>query len=399
MAKGEPGIASIIVKENPVVGVANFTDVLKYGTDNAWQENSYGHEIRNLGGYWRAAFTILPSTLGLPYIQEYFENGLGRDVQVFSPDGTKAWEGYISRMIFTLPGVRSTLDITQMGNRVWVRYLTAEGGLIKRTTKQNDTDGQGRFGVKEKVLQGAIINADTNADQAAIAYLNEYSEPRPGDDITISGGGGGAGGEVSLRIFCRGYFDTLNWRTYNQEATTGNQDADAQIQDIVDAVGQFVDSTDLTANTIQVTQEYDNDDLAGDSIFGITRMGDASNNRYIAGMYDDRELIYEPVVDIDSDPALVRYKMRVHDKRRAILEQATGREINPALIQPNNWINVEDLLPLTIGKSALPSRRPGISFIESVTFREPTGFDIKSNRSSQVDVIMAKIGFGGSSQL
>ncbi len=391
-------IAAIVIKENPVVTSVDFTDILKAGSENSWAEDSYGHEIRNIGGFWKNKFNLLPDKTGdITSLEEYLENGLGRNVDSYLPDGgALAWQGFISKMRLILPGAIVQVSLGDMANRVWVRYLSAEGGLIKRATKQNDTDSQTRFGIKEVVLQGAIISDANLADQAAAAYLNEYQDPRR--TKTTVRLGGRASTQVRLEVFCEGYFKTMFWRTFNQTSTQGTQNANLQIQDIVDDGGQFIASTDLAINAIAVTQVYDEDSLAGDAVAGITRMGDSSNNRFIIGVYENRVLRYEQA-KVLSTAADINYSLRIRDNRQIIKELGSGRLLNPAAIRPNNWLQTEDLFSTKISNEADINRDPKLTFIESVVYKEPIGLTLTSNRSTQADIIMAKAGFGGAAQL
>jgi len=392
-------IGSISITESKILQGSElmFSDVLVAGSKSAWSPMSYSHEIRSLGGYWKAEFKILPNHYGLEYLEEYLRFGLGRHVESFLPDGRIAWEGHITRMKLSLPGAEVEVSMRDMANKVWVRYLTADGGLLKRSTVATDANSQATFGVREEILQGGIINSSGKADQAAEAYKNEYADPRRAR-ISVRQNAQG-GGTTDLTVYCSGYFRTLDWITYNQTSTRTDQNANAQIQDIVDVAGQFVNETSLATNTIQISQVYDMDVRSGDAILGICRMGDASNNRWIAGMYEPRILRYEQARDVGSDPDNIRFGLRVRDNRQMLIDPATGHPLNPAEIRPNNYLWILDLFGSTLPKEVSRARDPQLAYIESVIFNEPAGLTMASNRASQADVVLAKLNFGGASQL
>ena len=391
------GIASIIISENPVtLARTGFKDNLILGKNSAWADNSYTHEIRAMGGFWKCKFDIMPNRLGIGYLMEYLENGLGRDVRTYTANEGSAWAGLISKLELKYPGGSIVVSLLDMANRVWVRYLSAEGGLIKKSTTQNDTASQTKFGIKEEVLMGAIISDGNVADQLAAAYLAEYADPGRSrinvklSRVSMSG--------VRLRVSCIGYFRTLNWRTYNKVTAHTEQNVSSQIGDINTAVGQFISSTNIATNTSQVSQEYDRDDLAGDLILGLTRMADSSNNRFICGVYEDRILKYEQSKSLSSEDD-IKYKIRIRDNESVIREVETNRAVSPAALRPNDWLRVVDILSGDIRTSTDIKKDPQVTFIESVTFSEPDGLTIPGNRAVQLDNLMAKSGFGGVSQI
>jgi len=390
-------VGSITIKESPVIGSVDFNDNLEAGD---WVRDSYEHEIRSIGGFWRAQFELQPDRLGLGYLEEYMENGVGRNVDAYDSNGLLVWQGYIDRLKLELPGVDIVVTLDNMANRVWVRFLSTAGGATNRSTKANDTESQNRFGTKEQTLAGNIISVSAAADQAAEANLSQYADPRQSETGIRSTIGER---EPRLKIFCKGYYHTLNWRTYNQTATTGDQNINVQIQDIINDMGEFIDDTDLVTNTTQVTQYHDDDEFAGDIIQRITNLADSSNNRHIIGVYEDRELRYEQMIDIDSsasDIINIKYGFQTKNNVQLIKELATGRIIPPSQIRPNNWLKVEDLSGSKIPLSITPSKDTQNTFVESVIYREPFTVMIHGYQASQAESVLASINqLGGSNTL
>lgn len=389
------GIASIVITEPRASSLADFTqfqDVLTPGSPSSWLDGSYKHAIRAMGGFWSAEFHIAPNdAIGILYLEEYLERGLGRHVTAYAESGRVAWEGFINRLVLNYPGARAEVSLTPMANKVWVRYLTSEGGLVKRSTVYQDTASQDRYGIKEAILQGAIMSSATLADQTAEAYLNNYADPRrPRVSVQESRGEG-----VFLEVFCHGYFRTLNWRSYNQTATAGTQNASAQIDDILTAAAEFIRVWDLESNTSQVDRLNNADELAGDLILNIARTADSSADRFIVGCYEGLALKYEQVKDIDSDIGELKYILRVRDQNPQIKDAIAGRSENPAMIRPNNWLRVEDIYSHSLPPATLNSQNRQIIFIENITFNEPSNYVISSNPAAQIENLLASSGFGG----
>ncbi len=389
------GIGAINITENPVGTTATeFEDNLILGSDSQWGSNSYAHEIRAMGGFWTCQFDILPGKKGLGYLEEYLLHGLGRQVESYSPNGKKIWEGQITRMSLDIPGAKLDVSLVDMTNKTHARYLTSEGGLIKRSATFQDTDSQAMFGIKEKIVQGVIIKDEGVADDLAQQYLSAYvSSVRPKPTISPEGS---AGGNIKLTVFCDGYIKTLMWRVYNKVTAHTNQNLSTQIQDIITAVGQFVGQTSIVTNTHQVSQEYDRDDTAFEIIMGLVRLADSSQNRHIAGMYEDRKFTYEQI--IGSALSDVKYTFRIRDNKKKIFEAGTGQEIPFSEVRPNNYIRITDMFTGQLSGADI-TKDPQVTFIEAVTYREPIGLKMIPDTISSFDTLFALSTFGGSSPL
>lgn len=388
-------IGAINITENPVGTVATeFEDTLILESPSQWGTNSYSHEIRVMGGYWGCGFDILPSKKGIEYLEEYLLNGLGRHVESYTTNGKKVWEGQIVKMVLQIPGAKVSVSLKDMTNKAWVRYLTSTGGLIKRSTVFQDTSSQAKYGIKEAAVQGVIISQSAVADDMAKLYLNTYVNAiRARKEITLGDSGGSP---IKLAVFCEGYFRTLTWRVYNLMTAHTEQNLSIQIQDVITAVGQFVDSTVIVENTQQVSQEYDRDDTAYNIITGLARLGDASQKRHIAGMYDNRKFVYEQVRGVTLED--VKYNFRIRDNRKVITESGTGKELSHAEIRPNNYVRITDIF--TGGPSpADVTLDPQVDYLEGVTYQEPIGIVLTPDSLSNRDTLFSLATFGGSSPL
>jgi hypothetical protein len=72
----------------------------------------------------------------------------------------------------------------------------------------------------------------------------------------------------------------------------GAQGANAEVEDIIAAKGQFVASSSISANATSVSKVYDVDRRAGDIIQDIARLGNSAGHRWIARMMNDRRFIF-----------------------------------------------------------------------------------------------------------
>ncbi len=373
-------IGSIVVKDNPILDTDTYLDnIIPNGN---LIPNSYNHEIRAIGGYWNSGFSLIQKQK--EYLQDYLYNGLGRLVQSYSETGVLVWEGLITKMILRTTDKILAVSLDNMVNRVWARHLVATDAHLTKSTIKNNTDSQNRYGIKEKVLQGEVATLSL-ANQAAQAYLDIYANPRK-PAISHTGTG-----QIRLDVFCSGYFTTLDWQRYNQTAIQGVQNANLEIQAIIDVGGQYVSSTQLEKNTTQISREYDRDVSSGGAITAIARAGDANNKRYIVGMYENRILVYEQVLDVDTSPELIKYAAR----GKSIIELGTGRKLEASEIRPNNWIKSEDVYGSQIPRSATTTQDPRLSFVEQVQYRDPNIVTVFDNKALQLNNKQARSAFAG----
>jgi hypothetical protein len=258
-------------------GVAGFFDFSK--TDRAES------------GYLASGFRVYED---YTFLSDFVENGLGREVKVYSPDGFQIWEGYIHEMTYIAGRVNYRVSLYGMANAVWTRFRNR--GVSTDTEKspvQLDTNSIARYGRKEFVISAGELESTDIGTQAAQKHLRLHSQPIPAPVDLFP--------EQPMMAYpyidvsCKGWYSTLWWATYNQTASTDSQSADAQISTIVTDtnVGQFVRDTSLDTNATQVSKEYNADRKGGDIVESIVGLGDPYYNRWIAYITNQRTFIYK----------------------------------------------------------------------------------------------------------
>jgi len=401
-------IGSIVLQRNPVITIGK--NIERSFARGQW--SNYRHEIRAMGGYWSCHFTISGTVEELRYL---LRAGLGAHVQTFSIDGIKAWEGFVNSFTLNFYDTRLRYSLDSMANRSWARYLSVAGsedvgataqdydaeqvarlevelsggGSFSRSTKQNETDSQAKYGIKEHVLSGGVLGSAV-ADDLAQNYINNYAFPRP----TIEFAGQNTDPRIAtLEFECLGYFHTLYWRRYNQTASAGNENASVQIDAVITDVGQFINSTDVTTNTLQVPKEHDIDRKAADIILDVTRLGDSSNNRFLVGVYDDRKLIYEQQGDTTGS---VDYHRRLNNK--TIFNQGQVPML-PTAVRPNKWLRVEGVFPFRVSDYSDLRNDPSVVFVEAVRYDETRGLELIGARNNLIDMMLARAAMANVSNL
>ncbi len=382
-------------------------------------ENSYSHEIRAMGGFWASKFKIANRKYGIQYFEDLLLTGLGRHVEVGDTQAKIAWEGKVTGLNLVLPGISYSVKLNNMSNRVWARYVATAAGQeigatiqdydaelvakldpeldgsnsVVRSTKQNNSDSQTRYGIKEKVLSGGL-GSSTLVDQATQAYLDNFDNPaKP----TILFSDSGQSQEMPvLEVECQGYFRTLDWRTYNQTALSLNDDISDIIAAVVTAAGEFIGSVEITANTSQASQVYDSDRTASAILLDLARRGDSSNNRYVLGVYEERKLIYEPI-DITGRDNITYFTQALSNDRN--IRTQNGRVVGYPEIRPGKFLMVEDMMGISPANYDTITEDPQVTFIESVVYQEPFGLTLYGARADMLDVILGRAGLGGVSTI
>jgi hypothetical protein len=267
-------IASIEINANPVTAWEIYHKTL-YPGRISFGANFYDYDrIKEAdGGYGRLRFKM-PGTK--PELEQFFELGLGRDVQVFNDRGEYDYHGFIHTITLNTGVHHLRKSLAHVFNKVWGRYDDT-GGVAdtKRSTVYSNTNSQSRFGIIEKVIGGGQQSGLAAMDLATQNKLDWFAWPMIDPDLHAGSG------DPYIEVVCAGYQHTMKWRMYNQTATTGN----ANINTVATAVMancQFISSYEIATNVIQVPQEYDVDRNCYDILMSLAAMGDAAGNRWLA---------------------------------------------------------------------------------------------------------------------
>jgi len=382
-------IASSFQSENLSINVFQsipqggaYLDTLTVAMDN-WQ-----HEIRAVGGYWSAQFTIRDRQ---QKVEDWLE-GLGRRIEVRDEVGIVIWEGFVNRVSVSAgPLSIERGPLTAITNKVKVVYSTLDAsvnppvlGDVVFSTATEDTDSQTLFGIVEKTLAVGGVTA-TEAEQTRDTYLAENAYPETSSNFSM-----GQGEAFSVTVECLGYVHWLDLYPYNQEVDTGTINLSAKITDALGADPNSFISTDysrVTANTVQVP-DYDNRDLSAWGIIkDLIAKGDANDNRYNFGIYADRIAVYEQI------PSEIEYQLRLGDPEQRI-ENIVGGRVKPWNVLPGKWCFFPDFL---VGLSEPDSLKedPRALFIESVIFRLPRGIQLTGAKVSSLQQKINRLGLQG----
>jgi len=325
-------------------------------------------------------------------LREIFTNGLGRHIDVAMPYGPVFWDGQVTKLTLKVGSLELSRNLNEIWNSIWLRYRLIGGTSTLRSTTVTDTDSQDQYGAREFVGTIGEVNALAEADQLANRYLDYNARPRVFMAINPSAGRISEN-NISLEIVGKGYFDTLNWKRYNQTASTGTKNADLVVDDIITAVGDFIASSRTETNTTPTPKVYDIDRKGGEIIKSIAGMGDSSYNRWIARLNVGRAFVFEAAASPTIAATAVKFRLNVFDDP-LVIHNHLGRPMAGYEIVPNTWLRARGAL-LVSGVPASLLEDAEAAYIETVDRNLVGGdFQILTSRLQRGDVMLARAASG-----
>lgn len=372
---------SFLITDGPWRGSNRFVD-------HSQDVTSYDHSHAALGGFWTANLTM---RLPLVELEDWLENGIGRQVQVKGRGTKLAWEGLVNRVTMNVGGynmnVGPYLDIANKVKLAYSIFLQLGGGnatgIRVATDYTSDALSIARYGILVKVFSVGGVDTSAVANLQAL-LLERYSQPPRSEDLNLPGDTGLT--YFDLKLECVGYAHLFQKYSYNS-ATTGTQNLSAKLAAIVAAEPNGLFSSSVTTNTIQVPA-YENDDAeAWGLIKGMIAMGDVSLNRYSFGVYENRRAVYKPV----SNSVVYIRPLR---EGAAVIQDAHGGLLQPWEVRPGGYVLVTDLLPGKPTASTLNDDRRAI-YADTVQYRMPDSLVINGAHSFKVEQRLAQLGISG----
>jgi hypothetical protein len=321
-------IASIVVSANPVKRWEQFAQSF-----SAEQIQGLRFEHRDIGGDWSAEFEVHPRLVTRALADDFLNNGLGRQVEIFNERGIRDWIGFINTVSYQQGGIEVVSSLDDMANQLWVRH-DAGAGVVRGGT-YSDSLSQARYGTKVRVLI---------AGQAPTASANLYAQKDlkwiawPVASVRSINPGAKKQDQQALTVKCLGYWHTLGWRVHNQTAVGGTANASTVVDDALD-VAEFMRTQTIETNTFSVNRTYDSDRYAMEVLTSLAVVGNAASDRMVAGITGERDFYYRSAGSVTG---IVKYATGMWDPRTRIYDR-TGAVIAPNELRPDNWIKVEGM--------------------------------------------------------
>jgi hypothetical protein len=366
--------------------------------------DQYSHVIKAVGGYWSATIHHAASTA---MMDDWVINGLGRHLRVADETLTTCWEGFVNQVDVTygnLQVTRGPLLQGQTANRLNATFSTVDVNVIPPTEGVEAETGwadhaqsQARYGIIPKVISVSETNA-ADATHVRDGLLARNAWPRTSQIWST-----GAGAAPGLTITCLGYVHWLFY-IYNQLVTAGWINTDAKIIDVLTgtdaATGNpynlnsawlpFDTSRIQTPAAVAQVPFYEYEDrTAWELIQGTVSRGDLNHNRWLFGIYDDREAWYYQA------PSSVGYTTSLADKAQRVFGPT---EVKPWLVRPGFYLRFSDFLANSPPWNTL-DEDPRVEFIEDVTYTAPYGLVANGDPGLELNEVMASFGLGGGAGL
>lgn len=363
---------------------------------------SYSHTISAVGGFTSASISAKGNH---EFLENWLQNGLGRHIEVYNPQQSIIWEGFVNELTVTMGGATFTKGpLVNIGNRVLVMYTplydkcsdlpvvdpncTDTGVPISGTPTETylaeDLFSQSLYGIWEKIVnQGDLYTED--AESIRDLYLAENAYPEGNSGLSIS-----SSDELGLTLSCSGYRDFLNY-PYNYTTDEISHECDDMLKDILAEDPNGVISTDYTRiddNPAIKVQYTDENKTANSLIDEILAIGGEYSERWTFGIYKNRQIVYSAI------PTAVEYYYYKAGSTLQV-ETVSGRIVEPWDVVPCKWVGIPTVLASFGIKLEDIRNDPRIFFAEEVNFTAPDQVTISGAKIRKFNQYLASMGIGG----
>ena len=354
--------------------------------------SSYSHEISTSHGFDTANVTFAVNRRN---VSEWLDRGLGMDIDVRGPSGTQIWNGFVDNVsVNEGPRKISVGRLTEIANMVIASYAIviedADEPIIGEQTSTeyaSDTGSQDRYGIWEKVISAGARTV-TEANQIRDTVLAKYAYPTTSYAIS-------AAIDMTITLQCAGYYRWLDAFTYNttdnDEVTTNEKvlrllAAEASVNNVLST-----DYTMVSTSSAYVSTFEDQNRTALTIAKECASFGDANNDAWTFGVYEDRQAVFDIV------PTTIEYAHR--KGLGATIERLSGSTIDPWRVRPGQWLFMPDIilggeeLPIPDTRAQLYMDKR-VAFIERVQYSAPYGLNAHGTRLAKSSQGLAKWGLG-----
>lgn len=334
-------------------------------------------------------------------IQEWFFNGLGRDIKVVDTGGNVVFRGFVNVIETTQGGIVSTTGpLTEVANKVWATYtpklilanFTTDAGQTETNFAQ-DTISQGLYGIWQKVIQAgeAFVDPTTGYNQAEDSrdlYLARFKVPQTQADVSPNAQ------EISLRLYVRGYIDFLKAFVYQNRIYAETPPTVLTITDSIKAIlndnpNAAVLSTNqafIGANPGLAPSNSNNYEVAFSAIENLLKTGDTTAGQWVFYLDADLKPHYELL------PTTVEYRYRLTNQRQLVERLVDAVEVFPWQVQAGKYIVLTDWLQSGSYKPPLviDAYEPRIRLLTSFNYTAPWDFSFSTGSLTLNDQLVIK---------
>lgn len=375
---------------------------------------SYSHTISANGGFTSAsiAMNISPQD-----IDDWILNGLGRHIVVYGTGGEIAWEGFIDALSINIGN--DTIErgkLSDICNRCMLTYtpVTIEentedpvSGTTTNTLAADEYVSIEKYGIWEQIVSGgsiAGVNGTTGqqildiidrAEGLRNIFLSENKEPQTSHNPII---GINSGGEIVLTLECAGYKEWLSY-VYNFttiDPVTGSELAEFSIA-VSDKLKAVItaDPNNIISRTFSgirwngmIINAIEKKDRTAITVIDETiSVGDINGNRWIFGIYEDRQAYFNPI------STTVDYLYYVSTQSQKLLTFNNNLEVLPWNARPGKLLFLPDTILGGLPETDVRSD-PRVMLIEEINFTAPDTLNISGKKIRNFEQLQAALGLG-----
>jgi hypothetical protein len=352
--------------------------------------SAYRQVSNALGGWWSADFQI-NDNLGV--INEWLDEGLGRHIDVFSPELSPIFQGFANKITAVVGPLTITVGpLMDVGNRVRVFYSTVDTtttpptmGVRARTTLVSETESTGKYG---RLV--TFLSTGGSTPDAAVDIRNQWLAQRAFPLTTQTFNLGGIT-DPSLTVEVLGYVHLMKKYYFSNDTGSGTINASTRVEEVIEGQANTIFNEDhdrISANTIQIDDYVEPGPKAFDVVKTVVAQGDAADARWLFGIYED----FVPWYNVA--PSTIEYHQRMTDEGQQFFD-ATGALVYPWQIRPGKWLFFDDLLIGRVDTSTDLRRDPRAMFIESVNYIAPWSLSLLGGKTDTLNQRLAKMGISG----
>lgn len=291
----------------------------------------------NEGGFeaLRVSFRVSSPQAAVDYL-----NRLMSSVVASGPRGQIVWEGFLNEVELDLGTKKVSVALTDMANRIRVRYKAVDGQQTSTSTVSN-TSSISRYGTKERLINFGAT-APTAAANRASVVLGQTAHPRAKQSAS-AGSGSPRNAGVGVTLICRGWWDTLSWLLTSNTSTSSVATATQVISLIAafNAINAFFSSSTAT---ISATGVSDTELIEGDSTYAeviATKLasGTSALQRVVYGCYENRQISVRTWAG--ATPDTITYVQSASDHT---VRDVFGNVIDPWDVRPDAMVQLTDLV-------------------------------------------------------
>lgn len=366
----------------------------KSGSLDAFDFSSYDHTLT--AGIGFDSMTVTRSC-SVEEAYRWLGDACGAHVEVQDETAGIVWEGRVDTVSMSTGGFTiSRGPLLEIANRCVVTYQlldvntgeavsTGEGQEEKRTDAANHEASQAKYGIRYTVLAAGTI-ATERARNIRNAYMNLNAWPRVPKQMALGGG------DTSVTLSCKGYYYWLNYPYRLANTTTMIHLSDKIIAVLAADPNSFFDMPNqIAANTLHVPALEDQDRMGSEIIADLVALGDASYNRYMFGIWQNRAARYEMI------PTILEYQQRTDDKRQ-VIEDMSSNVVQPWAVLPGKWMTFTSVLPGSLAAQVgvyQGAESERTMFIESVKFTSPYSLTLQGGQVNNLKQRLAQWGLTG----